>query len=138
MGADMTRRWKRRSILPLAALIIFCSVPLPNVLLPRFVVSHLAKPNQAAIEQYCRGQARGMQFAVSWADADVASLEARVWDRLRQRCGDWQSHVDYCRDQARTVQVAISASANPIQLKANMWGSYPSQLCGDWRSYLGG
>jgi hypothetical protein len=134
----MTVRWKRRLISALLAAIAFSAMPLPNVLLPRFVVSHLVKPNQAALEQYCRGQARGMQFAVSWAGAEVASLEARVWDRLRQRCGDWQSHVEYCRDQARAVQVAISASTNPTQLEASMWGSYPLQVCGDWRSYVGG
>jgi hypothetical protein len=79
-----------------------------------------------------------MEFAVSSAGADLALLEARIWDRLRQRCGEWRSYVDFCRDQARTVQVAISASANPTQLEASMWGSYPLQVCGDWRSYVGG
>jgi hypothetical protein len=131
-------RWKRRLILALLAAAAFSAVPVPNVLLPRFVVRHLVKPNQAALEQYCRVQARGMQFAVSSAGADVALLEARVWDRLGRRCGEWRSYVDYCRDQARTVQAAISASANPTQLEPGLWGSYPLLVCGDWRSYVGG
>jgi hypothetical protein len=137
----MTMRSKRRSILALLAVIAFSAVPLPNVLLPRFVVSYLVKPNPAASEQFCRERARFMQFAVSVAGTKVAALEARVWDPLRQPpigCGDWRSYVDFCRDQARTVQAAISASANPTQLEADMWGSYPLQVCGDWRSYVGG
>jgi hypothetical protein len=96
-GADMTRRWKRRFILASLAVIAFTAVPLPNVLLPNvplpsFVVRHLVKPNHAALEQYCRVQARSMQSIVL-AGADVASLEAQVWDRLRPRCGEWQSYV---------------------------------------------
>jgi hypothetical protein len=132
-------RWKRLLILALLAVIAFSAVPLPNVLLPRFVLSYLVKPNPAALEQYCRAEARFMQFAVSSAGADgVAILEARVWDRLRPRCGEWRSYVDFCRDQARTVQAAIAASDNPIQLEAGLWGSYPLQVCGDWRSYVSG
>jgi hypothetical protein len=88
----MTMRWKRRSILALLAVIAFSAVPLPNVLLPNFVIRHLGKPNQAALEQYCRVQAGGIQSFVL-VGADVASLEAQVWDRLRPRCGEWQSYV---------------------------------------------
>jgi hypothetical protein len=90
----MTMRWKRRSILALLAVIAFSAVPLPNVLLPRFVVGHLEGPSarQAALQNRCRMQARMMQSAVS-AGADVAYLEARIWDRLRQGCGEWQSYV---------------------------------------------
>jgi hypothetical protein len=137
----MTIRWKPHLMLALAALTVFCSVPLPNVPLPSFVVGHLVKPStlQAALQGYCRGQARMMQFMVSLADADVTSLEALLWDPLRQPpigCGEWRSYVDFCRDQARTVQAAISASANPTQLEAGLWGTYPSQYCGEWRSYV--
>jgi hypothetical protein len=99
-GADMTMRWKRRSILALAVLIIFCSVPLPNVLLPNvplpsFVVRHLVTRSdfQASIQATCRLQARVMQSAVS-ASTDVASLEARLWGPIsQQRCREWRPYV---------------------------------------------
>jgi hypothetical protein len=104
----MTERYKQHRILGLAALIIFCSVPLPNVPLPNFVVRHLVKAStlQAAPQGTCRVQAKGMQIVVSLAGADVASLQARLWDPLRQPplgCGEWTSYVDFCRDQARTA-----------------------------------
>jgi hypothetical protein len=89
----MTVRWKQRLILALFAVIAFSAVPLPNVMLPRFLVSYLVKPNQAALQGICGAQARVMQSAVSSAGVNVAYLEARLWDRLRQRCGDWRSYV---------------------------------------------
>jgi hypothetical protein len=62
----MTMRWKRRSILALAALIIFCSVPVPNVRLPSFVVRHLVTRSdfQASIQATCRVQARDAKRSI--------------------------------------------------------------------------
>jgi hypothetical protein len=94
----MTMRWKRRSILALAALIIFCCVPLPNVPLPSFVVRHLVSRSdfQASIQATCRVQARITQSAVQSAvsaSTDVDAVEARLWGPIRQRCGELRSYV---------------------------------------------
>jgi hypothetical protein len=62
---------------------------------------------QAALQGSCRVQARTMQIATS-ASADVASLEARIWEPIRKRCGEWRLLLVTERRQA----CATAASDN--------------------------
>jgi hypothetical protein len=82
----MTMRWKRRLILALVAVIAFSAVPLPN-----FVVWWPYEPPEA-ITILCRQTAKVLQIATSAGD-NVASLEARLWEPKRKRCGEWRPYV---------------------------------------------
>jgi hypothetical protein len=85
-GTTNNMRWKRRTILALAASVAFSSVPLPN-----FVIFWPYESPHAR-KQLCRQMAKTMQIAMPLSTSPVA-LEMRLWEPRKQLCGEWRSYV---------------------------------------------